>query len=143
MDNLIRLIFVALCTAGLFSIGFSALFELSKVRRGTSMLSPLHFRWRMVSVVLWMFVFGSFAFATLFLWPQNAQDRITGQRFASVIAGAITLMLIALLITVFDVFLTFQERGKHQVEFLRNLEALAHEETKRAQQLKNEKEEAE
>lgn len=133
MENLVRLIFIALCVMGVFLIGVSALFEFGRAQRGESLLSPRHFRWRMISAVLWILVLGSFAFATLFLWPRGPGDILMGKRFGAVIAGATLLLIIACATNLYDVVMTLQERGKHQVEFLRDLESLAREEAERAQ----------
>ena len=117
---ILRLIFGALCVAGMFAILAGLLFEWGRLRRGNSVLSPRQMRWRIVGGTLWILVLGSFAYATAFLWPSDLHDVVTGRRFVSVMAGAAMLLVVALIITAFDAFLTLKGAQFQRQKFERN-----------------------
>lgn len=132
MTDSVRLIFVALCALGLFVIVAGAIFEWGRARRGISILTPRHFRWRMISVAFWVVILSCFAGATLFLWPASRADEVTARRFILVVSGATLLLIIALGITALDVLWTARTRIARQGEFKRNLDELARREIERA-----------
>lgn len=132
MNDLVRPVFVALCALGLFVIVAGAIFEWGRVRRGQSILTPRHFRWRMISVAFWIVILACFAGATLFLWPQSRADEQTARRFIAVVSGATLLLLVALAITALDVIWTARTRMARQGQFKRNLDELARQEIERA-----------
>jgi len=116
----LRLIFGALCIVGMFAILAGLLFEWGRLKRGNSVLAPRQMRWRIVGGTLWVLVLGSFAYATVFLWPNNLNDVVTGRRFIAVMAGATVLLVIALIITAFDAFLTLKGAQLQREKFERN-----------------------
>ena len=127
----LRFIFGALCVAAMFAIGAGIGFEFGRLRRGQSVLSPRQMRWRVVGGCLWVLVLGSLAYATLFLWPSGQTDVITGKRFGAVVMGALFLLVIALLITAFDAFLTVKSAQLQRQKFERDAGELARAEIER------------
>ena len=127
----LRLIFGALCVAGMCAIGAGILFEFGRLKRGNSVLSPRQMRWRAVGGCLWLLVLGSFAYATFFLWPSGPADLVTGRRFVAVTMGAVALLVIALLITAFDAFLTIKGAQLQREKFERDAGELARAEIER------------
>ncbi len=115
----LRLIFGALCVAGMVAIVAGLLFEWGRLRRGNSVLSPRQMRWRIAGGALWVLVLGSFAFATIFLWPSDLKDVVTGRRFIAMMAGATVLLVIALVITAFDAYLTLKGAQLQREKFER------------------------
>ena len=121
----LRFIFGALCVAGMCAIIAGLVFESGRLKRGDSVLSPRQLRWRIVGGALWVLVLGSFAYATIFLWPSDLKDVATGRRFIAVMAGATVLLVIALIITAFDAYLTLKGAQLQREKFERNAEKLA------------------
>ena len=116
----LRLLFGALCVAGMFAILAGLLFEWGRLKRGDSVLSPRQMRWRIVGGALWILVLGSFAYATMFLWPTNLHDVATEKRFIAVMSGATILLVIALFITAFDAYLTLKGAQLQREKFERD-----------------------
>lgn len=129
----IRLIFGALCVAGMVAIGAGIFFEFGRLKRGNSVLSQRQMRWRVLGGCLWLLVLGSLAYATFFLWPSGPADTITGKRFGAVIMGAMALLVVALLITAFDAFLTIKGAQLQREKFERDAGDLARAEIERIQ----------
>ena len=129
----IRLIFGALCVAGMFAIGAGIFFEFGRLKRGNSVLSPRQMRWRVLGGCLWLLVLGSLAYATFFLWPSGSTDVVAGKRFVAVIMGAMALLVVALLITAFDAFLTIKGAQLQREKFERDAGLLARAEIERIQ----------
>ena len=127
----LRLIFGALCVAGMFAIIAGLLFEWGRMKRGDSVLSPRQMRWRIVGGALWVLVLGCFAWATMFLWPNDLNDVVTGKRFIAVMSGATILLVIALVITAFDAFLTLKGAQFQREKFERSAGKLARAEVER------------
>ena len=127
----IRIIFGALCVAGMVAIGAGIFFEFGRLKRGNSVLSPRQMRWRVLGGCLWLLVLGSLAYATFFLWPSGQSDVIVGKRFVAVVMGAMALLIIALIITAFDVFLTVKGAQLQREKFEREAGKLAQAEIER------------
>ena len=127
----LRLFFGALCVAGMFAIGAGILFEFGRLKRGNSVLSPRQMRWRILGGCLWLLVLGSLAYATFFLWPSGPTDVVAGKRFIAVVMGAVALLVIALLITAFDAFLTVKGAQLQREKFERDAGELARTEIER------------
>ena len=120
----LRLLFSALCAAGFIAICVGLLFEIGRMRRGNSVLSPRQARWRIVGGTLWLLVIGSLAYATIFLWPAPG-DKVMAQRWVSVVAGAMALLVVALIITMFDVYLTLKGAQLQRQKFERDAGEIA------------------
>lgn len=121
----LRFIFAALCLAGMCAIIAGLVFESGRLKRGNSVLSPRQMRWRIVGGALWILVLGSFAYATVFLWPTNLNDAVTGRRFIAMMAGATVLLVIALIITAFDAYLTLKGAQLQREKFERDASKIA------------------
>ena len=144
----IRYIFAAICAGAVVALCAGAIFEWGRFKRGVSPLSTRHFRWRMVSAVLWLVILGAFGYSTLFLWPSNAlslsgaqlspADLVQMRRFTALVSGAVVLLMVALLIMSFDFYFTLLAQKRLSAQFGRERAQLAREEiertTKREQQ---------
>ena len=107
-DQLTRYVFAALCGVFFLAIGSAAAWEWNRFRGGQSALSGRHLRWRLLSATVWLLVLGSFAYASLVLWPHSPRDLLAMRRFALVTAGALLLMMVAFALMAFDIFWTVQ-----------------------------------
>ncbi len=111
-DQITRYVFAALCGVFFLAIGGAALWEWNRFARGQSALSRRHLRWRMLSAAVWLLVLGSFAYASLVLWPHSAPRSALHneevRRFGVVTLGAMALMLVAFALMAFDIFWTVQ-----------------------------------
>lgn len=111
-DQITRYVFAALCGVFFLAIGGAAMWEWNRFARRESALSARHLRWRMLSTAVWLLVLGSFAYASLVLWPHSAPGSLPykeeARRFGIVTLGALSLMLIALALMAFDIFWTVQ-----------------------------------
>jgi len=105
---LLRLIFALLCGVGFCAIGGGAVWEWNRFANGQSALSPRHLRWRLLSALVWLVVLGTFIYATLALWPQNAAQKELAKRFVLVSGGALVLMMLAFVLMAVDIFWTVQ-----------------------------------
>ena len=112
-----RVIFAVLCAVGFVAICAGLVFELGRLRRGDSGLSARQLRWRLLSGSLWLLVLGSLFYATLFQWPVNKADVETARRFASIIVGSMGLLVIALILTAFDIYLTLTASQVQRARF--------------------------
>ena len=108
----LRLLFSGLCAAGFAAILVGLLFEIGRMKRATSVLPPRQARWRVFSGILWLLVLGSLEYANFKLWPFGIKDRALAAslaaRYVSVVGGALMLLMVALFITAFDVYLTLK-----------------------------------
>ena len=126
----LRLVFGALCAFGFVAIAAGLLFEFGRVRRGASVLSVRQTRWRFVGGLLWLLILGSLGYATLFLWPVP-NDKATLARYLRVVLGAMALLVVALLITGFDVYLTLAAAKLQRRKFEREAGDMARAEIER------------
>ena len=108
----LRLLFSGLCAAGFAAILVGLLFEIGRMKRGTSVLPPRQARWRVFSGFLWLLVLGSLEYANVKLWPFDVPNRVLAKslasRYVSVVGGALMLLMVALFIMAFDVYLTLK-----------------------------------
>ena len=130
-----RTLFSASCLAGVAIIALGALMEIVRQKRGESMLRAGQFRLRIFSALVWMILLGSLAYAVAFLWPQRG-DAVMMKKFASVIGGSLSLLLIALFLLAYDVWQVGQQRRLSERKFNRNLETMAREEIEKAKREK-------
>jgi hypothetical protein len=132
MDGNAKNVFALMCLLGIIAVAVAAVLEIRRVRRGESVVTPLQFRLRMVSALIWVLVLGSTSYAILQLWPAP-KDQDQAKRFISVISGVVLLLIIALLLMVYDLRLFALQRRRREAEFNQELAALAQAEIQRAQ----------
>lgn len=130
-----RVVFAVLCLVGLIAILCGALFEFGRQKRAAT-ISSRHFRWRMVSALLWVIILGSLAYATIFLWPVPPTQQ-TVRRFGAVLAGSMSLMLLAFVLMLFDFYLTSKTRQAQSARMRLEMAEIARIEIERAQQRAN------
>ena len=123
-----RYVFALLCLTGLVAIATAAYVEVSRMRRGETALTPRHFRWRMISASLWVLILGSLAYGTLFEWPLNSHDENHMRRFSIILVGAMSLMMLAMVLFAVDVVLTMRERQQQRESYVRDVHDLARKE---------------
>ena len=122
-----RTLFSATCLAGVAIIVVAALMEILRQKRGESLLRAGQFRLRIFSALVWVILLGSLAYAVAFLWP-HGRDPIMMKKFAAVIGGSLSLLMIALFLLAYDVWQIGQQRRSSERKFNRNLEVMAREE---------------
>ncbi len=127
-----RFLFAGLCLICLVAIWCGALFEIGRQKRGAT-ISQRHFRWRMVSALLWTLILSSFAYATLFAWPMSRADELTARRFLVITSGATALIIPAFALIIFDFYLTAQTRRIQNARLNQDLGEIARLEIERAQ----------
>ncbi len=131
-DDKTRFVFAAFCLLGLVAVWCGALFEIGRQKRGGA-ISKRHFRWRMISALLWTLILGTLCFATLRFWPGATSNAENVKRFVPLILGAIALMLPAFVLLIFDFYLTAQTRRLQTTRMKQDLGEIARREIERAQ----------
>ena len=131
-ENTARTVFSATCLAGVTIIAVGAGLEILRQRRGEGLLRASQFRLRIFSALVWMILLGSLAYAVAFLWP-HGRDPIMMKKFASVVSGSLSLLMIALFLLAYDVWQIGQQRRLSELRFGRNLEVMAREEIEKIQ----------
>ncbi len=126
-----RVVFSVLCAIGFVAISAGLAFEFGRLKRGDSGLSARQLRWRLLSGTLWLLVLGSLFYATLFLWPTGRADVITARRFAAIVTGSMALLILALVLTAFDVYLTVAASAAQRARFEREAGEMARQEIER------------
>lgn len=113
----ILLIFAALCGVFFFVIVGVAVWEWIRFNRSESALSPRHLRWRLLSAFTWLVVLGTFFVVVVFMLPHLPVGRGASlapaqaayvRRTATVMLGATTMMIFALILMAVDIFWTIQ-----------------------------------
>jgi membrane-bound ClpP family serine protease len=136
-DSTPRVVFAVLCLVGLVAILCGALFEFGRQKRSPT-ISSRHFRWRMVSALVWTVILGCLGYATLFLWPVTspgvAPTAVAIKRFATVLIASMSLMLVAFVLMLFDFYLTSQTRRAQNARMQLEMAEIARIEIERAQQ---------
>ncbi len=131
-DSTTRFLFAGFCILSLVAVWCGALFEIGRQKRGGA-ISKRHFRWRMISALLWTLILGTLAFATLRYWPQNLKDIENARRFVPLVSSAIALLLPAFALLFFDFYLTAQTRKLQTAHLNQDLGELARREIEKAQ----------
>jgi len=130
-----KIAFAVLCLLGILAVGIGALLEISRKRQGNTVVTPVQFKLRMISAVIWMIVLGSLFYAVVFLWPQRGLGMETerqARQFLSVVSGSFLLIAVALGLLVYDLWRLAREGRVHEARFNQQLIALAHAEVERA-----------
>ena len=132
IDATPRFFFAGFCLLCLVAVWCGALFEIGRQKRGAA-ISVRHFRWRMISALLWTLILGMLAFATLRFWPADATDIVNARRFVPLVSGAMALLLPAFVLLAFDFYLTAQTRRLQTARMNQDLGEIARREIERAQ----------
>lgn len=127
-----RTLFAATCMAGVTIIAVAAVLEIIRQRKGESLLRAGQFRLRIFSALIWIIMLGAMAIAVAFLWPQKG-DLIMMRKFAGVIGGSLSLLLIALFLLAYDVWQINRQRQVTELKFNHQLDDMAREEIKKIQ----------
>lgn len=106
-SSLSRYIFALLCFVGFAAIAAGALYEIGRQRRGVGVISPRHFRWRMLSAALWVVILVSLGYAVAFEWPR-AGDREAARHMLRIVSGSFCLMVLATMVFLVDVWFTMK-----------------------------------
>jgi type VI protein secretion system component VasK len=133
-DTTARAIFSGLCLVAMLVIAIGGVLEILRQTRGESLLRPGQFRLRIFSALVWIILLGALSFAVAFLWPY---DKDSARKFASVVSGALILLVIALLLLAYDVWQTTRQRQLSKRRFDHQLEDLAREEIAKIQAQKS------
>lgn len=125
-----RLVFAALCALGILVIGYGAALEISRQKRGVTLVSPRQYRIRLVSAAVWIVILLLSCYAVTDLWwvarytPSGRltpESRAEAIRFLKVLFGSFSLLVVGLVLFVFDMRQTAKERraleSKRQQEF--------------------------
>lgn len=131
-DSTTRFLFAGFCSLCLVAVWCGALFEIGRQKRGAT-ISKRHFRWRMISALLWTLILGLLLFATLRFWPYSPADKENAKRFVALSSSAILLLLPAFALLVFDFVLTAQTRRLQTAHMNQDLGEIARREIARAQ----------
>lgn len=137
-----RLAFVGLCLLGIVIIAYGAALEITRQRRGATLVSPRQFRIRMVSALIWMTILMANAYAITLLWPEahyispgklTAESKAQARLFVQVIGGSFSLVFLGLFLFLLDMRQTTRERLSLELQHQRDLAALARESAARLQ----------
>lgn len=131
-ENTVRTLFSATCLAGVTIVALAAILEIARQRKGESLLRAGQFRLRIFSALVWMILLGALAYAVAFLWPQPS-DTAMMRKFASVIGGSLSLLLIALFLLFYDVWQVGRQRRLTELKFNQQLNNMAREEIEKIQ----------
>jgi len=127
-----RTLFSATCLAGVTVIAVAAILEIIRQRKGESLLRAGQFRLRIFSALIWIILLGAMAIAVAFLWPQKG-DFATMRKFASVLGGSLSLLLIALFLLAYDFWQINRQRQITELKFNHQLDDMARAEIEKIQ----------
>lgn len=127
-----RTLFSATCLAGVTIIVVAAILEILRQRKGESLLRAGQFRLRIFSALVWIILLGALAFAVAFLWPHKG-DTVMMRKFAGLIGGSLTLLLIALFLLAYDFWQINRQRKITELKFSRQLDEMARAEIEKIQ----------
>lgn len=127
--------FALLCVLCAIAITTGGWIEMARVRRGESLLSPRHFRLRLLSACIWIIASLSLAGAVTIWWPVAHATDNQKLQFLAVIRGVVCLTSLALLLLGADMWMLAGARRKVEREqtmrFSEQLRDLAEKETAR------------
>lgn len=153
-----RYVFALLCGLGMLAIGIGAVLEIARFRRnaraadsasstgssdggafaavpGGNIISLRQFRFRLLSAVVWMIVLGALCYATTALWPDRSSPQALEQmrRFVTVVLAALSLLLVAVVLFIYDVIQLSRERRAQTARFYKGLADMARDEAAQLQ----------
>jgi hypothetical protein len=143
----------------MFAIGIGAVLEIARFRRNAraaeaasstgsthgdasavvpdgNIISLRQFRFRLLSALIWMIVLGSLCYATTALWPDRSSPMALEQmrRFVTVVLAALSLLLVAFGLFIYDVIQLSRERRAQTARFHQGLADMARSEAAKLQQ---------
>jgi hypothetical protein len=151
-----RYVFALLCGVGMIAIGMGTVLEIARFRRnarsaaastsaasddnplvpGGNIISLRQFRFRLLSAVIWMIVLATLCYATTALWPDRTSPQALEQvrRFGTVVIAALSLLMIAVVLFIYDVVQLSRERRAQTARFHKGLADMARNEAAQLQQ---------
>ena len=139
-----QLVFGIICVLALIAIVCGALFEIGRVRRengsGNIVISQTQFRLRLLSALIWFVALSSLAYCATIGLPVRENGVIVRgllpRQWAAMTGGALMLVVIAVLLLAYDVWLVRARSRVQEAFFEQQLEQLAQREIEHAQNLK-------
>jgi hypothetical protein len=160
-ESTTRYIYALLCGLGMVAIGIGAVLEIARFRRnarqasgstvadvdtsgnpvvvpGGNIISLRQFRFRLVSAVIWMIVLGTLSYAITALWPERTSPLAREQvrHFLTVVGAALSLLLVAVALFIYDVIQLSRERRAQTARFYHGLAEMARHEAAQLQERK-------
>lgn len=126
-----QIVFPLTCLLGFFVIAGAALYEIGRHRRGEGVISPVHFRVRMVSAAIWMAILLSLGYGVAFEWPRDKNDIEAITKLQQSFSRASMMMLLAGLLFAVDLWFTLKLRASYQMKGRRDINKFAQEEIAR------------
>jgi cytochrome c-type biogenesis protein CcmH/NrfF len=130
-----RGIFALLCVLGVITVVVGIWLETARARRGESLLSPRHFRLRLISALIWIIILFSVAGLATIWFPGPPATKEQVLRSASVLSGVLWLITIALILLAGDMWLLARARRRvelqQSIQFSQQFRDLAETETAR------------
>ena len=124
-------LFSLICAIGAITVVCGTWLEMVRMHRGDTTLTPRHYRWRLLSTVVWVGALGAMGYAASFSWPKNKLDKVTAQHFLDYMGGGICLFLVGILLLGFDLWMTAKERDLYSRKLQVDLDVMAREEIQR------------
>lgn len=129
-----RIGFSIFCILGIVAIFAAAILEIVRYRRGGGLIGFRQFRLRMISSVVWSLVLLVNLYAVTSLWPAGGNSpaaRAEAKQFLTVIGGGFSLLIVALILLMIDLWQTARERQLHEARFKTDLIGKAREDALR------------
>lgn len=114
-----RLIFAALCLLGILAIAYGAALEISRQKRGNTLISQRQHRIRLVSAAVWIVILAANFYAVTELWPVarylpsralTPESKEQARLFIKVVGGSFSLVFVGLFLFFLDLRQTARER---------------------------------
>lgn len=135
-------LFAALCVMGILAIAYGAAAEMSRQKRGNTLVSPRQYRIRLISAAVWMVILTANFYAVTALWPEEArylpngrltpESKAQAQLFIKVIGGSFSLVFVGLGLFVLDMRHTARERQALELKRQKDFAELTSSELMRA-----------
>lgn len=158
-DDRARFGFALLCALLMVAIGMGAVWEIARFRRSVreesakaaigeaaadagGLVSTRQLRLRLLSAALWMAVLGALAYAVTVLWPlegRSLQGKAQVSRFATVVGGALCLMLVAFALLVYDVIQVARQQRLQTARLHQSFADMARSEAARLHEMQRQK----
>jgi len=114
-----RLAFAGLCALGILAIAYGAALELTRQKRGNTLVSTSQYRIRLVSAAIWLTILSANFYAVTALWPVarylpggrlTPASKAEATLFIQVIGGSFSLVFVAFFLFILDLRQTRRER---------------------------------